>query len=226
MFFSSFSGFLVNPANNYEEINISRKIFYFVVLFICALIFVYGLTIILQLFIPQPSHKAGELSFLKLIIYGLFLAPMFEELVFRLSLFYSKINLSISLSLANTAIFTTILDVRLITFFGAFLFILSFCASIIFLNNHKTAHLFLEKLWKEHFKLIFYTSALLFSLFHTTNYEISSISAFFIAIVFSVPQLIGALFLGYVRIKMGFFWAVLMHILFNAVPFGLMVLFG
>lgn len=226
MCISDFFKFFGKPCSEAIEINILKKILYFLILSISSLILVYGLTIVLQLIIHSPASGVEDLSFLKLVLFGLLLAPIFEELVFRLSLVYSKINLSISASLANTAIITTLLDIRLLTVFGGILFFISFCFAFIFLNNHKSAHLQLEKLWKNNFAAVFYGSAFLFSLFHITNYEISGVSSFLIALLFSVPQLIGALFLGYVRIRLGFLWAVLMHIFFNVVPFGLMVLFG
>jgi hypothetical protein len=204
MIFSSIFRFLVNPINKDERINISRKLFYFGVLFICTLILVYGLTIILQLFIPQPSHKADELSLLKLIAYGLFLAPVFEELIFRLSLKYSILNLSVSLCLAQTAIITTLLDIKLLTFQGGILFLFLFVLFIIFLNNHKTASKRLEKVWNYHFGRVFYISSLLFCLFHTVNYEIIDLNSFLVAFLFSFPLFIGALLLGYTRIRLGF----------------------
>jgi uncharacterized protein len=217
-----FIRFLANPNAEKIHIETKNKFVDFAILFVLALLISYGLLIVLQAFINPPANQINDLSFAKLLLFALFLGPLFEELVFRLSLIYSKLNLSISLGLANAALITTLLDIRLLTLFGGFTFFIGLCSSYIFLNKHQTAYSGIEKFWKNHFALIFYISSIAFGLIHFTNYDLNSISALLIAILFSVPQMFGGLILGFVRIRLGFLPAVLMHILFNSVPFVLM----
>jgi hypothetical protein len=221
-----FLRFLNAPTANDEKINIHKKLIGFVGLFFTSVLLVYGSTFVLQLFISQPVSEISDLSFEKLVLFALLLAPLFEELVFRLSLIYSKLNLSISLSLAIASIITSVLDIRLLTLFGGVTFFFAFCSLYIVLNNLTDFQLKIESFWEKHFILVFYILSFLFGIFHMANYQLNSFSALTLAFVFSVPQIIGALFLGFVRIRLGFIWAVVMHVLFNAVPFGLMLVFG
>jgi uncharacterized protein len=214
--------FLKNPNEEQPNIKTQKRIVDFLILLFLTLVLCYGLMIVLQKFINPPANQINDLSFGKLLLFGLFLGPLFEELVFRLSLICSKLNLSISLSLSNTALITTLLDIRLLTLFGGFNFFVGLCICLIFLNQHPTAHFRIEKFWKNHFAFVFYTSSIAFGLIHFTNYSLDGISALLVAILFSIPQMIGGLILGFVRIRLGFLPVVLMHILFNSVPFVLM----
>lgn len=62
---------------------------------------------------------------------------------------------------------------------------------------------------------VFYGSAVLFALLHSLNYTRLS-EIWFLAPLLVLPQLILAVGLGYVRVRLGFVWAVLMHVLHNA----------
>jgi hypothetical protein len=223
MIIVEFIRFILKPNAELVLIRFYKKLLNFFILLICSLIIVYGLTIVLQMFINQPASKVNDLSFAKLILFALLLAPLFEELVFRLSLIYSKLNLSISLSLAIASIITSVFDIRLLTWFGGVTFFLAFCVLYIVLNNLTTFQIKIEGFWEKYFILVFYILTFLFGIFHMANYQLNSFSALTLAFVFSIPQIIGALFLGFVRIRLGFIWAVILHVLFNAVPFGLIL---
>ena len=79
--------------------------------------------------------------------------------------------------------------------------------------------------WDKHFKKIFYLAALLFALTHLSNFSNTNTLFYILAPFIILPQLIGGLTLGYIRLKLGFFWGVLMHGLYNLILFSVAILF-
>ncbi|PCI35845.1 MAG: hypothetical protein COB60_01705 [Flavobacteriaceae bacterium] len=78
----------------------------------------------------------------------------------------------------------------------------------------------LQQFWKKHFHFFFYLSTLLFGLVHIGNYDNSSMLFYIVAPILVLPQLIVGLTLGFLRMKLGFLWGVLMHGLYNFILVG------
>lgn len=72
----------------------------------------------------------------------------------------------------------------------------------------------ISNFWQLNFNYIFYFFALLFAIVHINNYKSENI---LLLIFVVIPQFIGALFLGYIRVKMGLFYSILYHLLYNAI---------
>ncbi len=166
-----------------------------------------------------------------IILTGVILAPLIEELTFRLGLKFNKFNISISLSLlflVALQIFSFPIPVLiseniinlgnlqgvvnmalLVTLISILIFVI---LSILKVN--------FEPL-KKNFKWILYLSALIFGLIHLTNY--SNLGNMLLLAPFLVaPQIIAGLNLGFLRMKYGFIWGYLGHVLHNAlftIPF-------
>jgi len=79
--------------------------------------------------------------------------------------------------------------------------------------------------WIKNFRFFFYSFATLFALVHLSNYANNSILFFIIAPIIILPQFIGGLALGYIRLRLGFFWGVLQHGIYNFVVFAPLLLF-
>lgn len=79
--------------------------------------------------------------------------------------------------------------------------------------------------WFKHFRIFFYISALLFALMHLTNFSNTNILFYILAPLIVLPQFIGGITLGYIRLKLGFFWGVLLHGLYNLILFSVAILF-
>ncbi|WP_064198021.1 MULTISPECIES: CPBP family intramembrane glutamic endopeptidase [Emticicia] len=67
---------------------------------------------------------------------------------------------------------------------------------------------------KNYFKWLYYLSALLFGLVHTSNYELTESQNLLIPLII-LPQLFLGFILGFVRNKYGFFYCVLLHAIYN-----------
>jgi hypothetical protein len=67
-----------------------------------------------------------------------------------------------------------------------------------------------------YFKYFFYASALLFGLVHIFNFE-GSPHLLYMAPLLVAPQLLMGFFLGYIRIKLGLRWSILLHAAHNTI---------
>ena len=79
--------------------------------------------------------------------------------------------------------------------------------------------------WFKHFGIFFYISAILFALMHLSNFSNTNTLFYILAPLILLPQFIGGITLGYIRLKLGFFWGVLQHGLYNLILFSIAILF-
>jgi membrane protease YdiL (CAAX protease family)/uncharacterized ubiquitin-like protein YukD len=75
--------------------------------------------------------------------------------------------------------------------------------------------------WFKHFRVFFYLFSLAFALMHLTNYNNTNTMFYVLAPFIVLPQIIAGFTLGYVRLKLGFFWGVLQHGLYNLILFSI-----
>ncbi len=92
---------------------------------------------------------------------------------------------------------------------------------LIFYINHKS-HLAKSvsiqyAYWKEFFPYQFYVTALCFAIVHIYNYD-DGIEHFNLALLYTLPQLIIGLSLGFVRMHYGLRYSIILHALYNFIP--------
>ncbi|CAL2086709.1 CPBP family intramembrane glutamic endopeptidase [Tenacibaculum sp. 190524A02b] len=68
---------------------------------------------------------------------------------------------------------------------------------------------------KKVFKIAFYTFAILFGLIHITNYKITS-NVLLLTPILIAPQIILGSYLGFIRVRFGLAWSILLHACYNA----------
>lgn len=166
-----------------------------------------------------------------LVIFFIFLwAPLTEELTFRLGLKFSPYRLSFTIAFLALVflniiflIFSGLLQLLAdwlfnftkiagLIFYFSFVIIIGLALGRLFkkrLNTIKAA-----KIYRKHFRLIFYFAASLFALVHIFNY-FNLEQIWFLIILLVVPQFIIALLLGYVRMNYGLVWSMITHLLHN-----------
>lgn len=157
------------------------------------------------------------IKFLMLVI----VFPLMEEIAFRLYLEFKPILLSFSISMATYYFTTFIIFNTYITdinnhFLIRFSLSLSL-GSIAFIILKKNAH-YINTFWHNNFRWIFYFSILVFGLVHIINYELN-IGSVLLAPIIVLPQLISGTFFGFIRIRYGFIYGYLAHVLNNSIPF-------
>jgi len=74
------------------------------------------------------------------------------------------------------------------------------------------------------FKVAFYTLALLFGLIHVFNFEITT-NVLLLAPILVLPQLLLAGYFGYIRVRFGLQWSMLLHGCYNGILILLSFLF-
>tara|TARA_R110002051_G_scaffold325044_1_gene425443 strand:- start:26153 stop:26713 length:561 start_codon:yes stop_codon:yes gene_type:complete len=79
-----------------------------------------------------------------------------------------------------------------------------------------------------YFKFAFYASVLLFGAVHLSNFELFT-EYLWLAPLLVAPQISAGIYLGFIRVKLGLQWSILLHAGHNAIlflPFLLFTLFG
>lgn len=209
--------FILNPVEN--DCPIALNIKESTLLIINILIYYFGIAIITSLlFLPflklcnlLPEHglplSAIPLSF-KLIVF----VPVYEEIIFRLPLKFSKKNISLSL----TALLFILLyqHYNVTTLIGISLII----AIILYLNLlHKSTFSTVELVRQRWFPFIYYGFALGFGLLHMLNFENLRLAHYLLFPLIVSNQIAMGLLLGYVRVTYtrGFILCVLLHFFIN-----------
>lgn len=151
-------------------------------------------------FISTESHIMNELMYSSskwyILFIGVVLAPVFEEIIFRLYLRkrYNPIQL---ISLVGGAVKP---------------------------SAHNSLKLSIDKYWHKYYKGFFYFAALVFGVVNIFNYELSLSVLIFTPLLIS-PQFIAGLFMGYLRVRFGLLWGMLLHMLHNHLFVGLGLMF-
>jgi hypothetical protein len=151
------------------------------------------------------------------------LAPTFEELLHRLGLKFSVINISIVITLLVYYISCHLtkssmyevgdnlkFKIASALFLGGTVFI-----GLTLFHNQKNK---LLSFWTMNPRLIFYISVLFFALPHLSNFNYTLNLKMLYCIPFLVlPQIITGAFLGYIRLKYNIFFSISFHAMYNLI---------
>ncbi len=189
--------FLKSPKDEKDPIQ-TQKYRFKALLSILVLDIIIAIILIQLIFLVETlglvdlgSHKSMDLMeenpYLALF-FGIIIAPIFEEIIFR------------------TYIVERYSPIKIIAFF----------VGITGTHNRNNTYHRLKKYWEKYYKVVIYFSALLFAYIHITNYDINTDIWLFSPLLVS-PQFVIGLFLAYIRVKFGLVWAILFHALHNIV---------
>ncbi|MDE5439540.1 CPBP family intramembrane metalloprotease [Elizabethkingia meningoseptica] len=160
--------------------------------------------------ITASTKEIANVGFFKVAI----LVPIIEEILFRLILKPSKINITIfslffSFYMLNGN-FTHIDFDKISTYVS---FFLSVCIGCIFYLKGGYYIDFIQI----NIKYFVWISIILFGLAHVSNISPLYYQLILFYPVFIIPQLIIGYFITNIRLKFNFFWGVLLHCLVNAI---------
>ncbi|WP_275314814.1 CPBP family intramembrane glutamic endopeptidase [Tenacibaculum bernardetii] len=68
---------------------------------------------------------------------------------------------------------------------------------------------------KKYFKIVFYAFALIFGFIHLSNFGITT-NVLILAPILVAPQIILGGYLGFIRVRFGLIWSILLHACYNA----------
>ncbi|TMM57486.1 CPBP family intramembrane metalloprotease [Maribacter algarum] len=77
---------------------------------------------------------------------------------------------------------------------------------------------------KSYFKYIFYVLTLIFGFIHISNFEITK-TTLLLSPILVAPQISAGFFLGFIRVRFGLIWAMVLHSLYNLILIGPLVVF-
>ncbi len=161
-------------------------------------------------------------SYLYLLLVGGIALPFFEEIGFRLPLFFHPVSLGIAVSyvfiLLLSILFPQAPSNPFFTLSMIGISLLIGGIGILFSFWKRTS---IELFWKRYFRLIYYGFAVLFGFLHISNFSGASIWVFYLTPLLVLPQFLSGLVIGYIRMQFGFFWGFTFHAVWNSVLLSL-----
>jgi hypothetical protein len=168
----------------------------------------------------EPTENLKSVNFnnnlIVQIFIGLIISPFIEEIIYRLFLKFSPINLAISATSLLYYLISLIagIDGYCLSFNSVFLFIFCcgiFVASLLFFKRKANI---ISYYYNSKFRFILYVSIVLFAYGHISNYHLSAI-VLVLSPILLMPQIISGILYSFIRLKLGFWFSVSMHILSN-----------
>jgi len=165
-----------------------------------------------NLFPSLKEFKFTPYNILKITL----ILPIIEELIFRLPLRISKINLATSFSLIIFLVLNKwcFSNIYLALSFSLVLFLILYIGirgGFSFLNR-------LTIFFTNHFWMFFYFQAIVFGFLHLTNYRID-FRYFYLFTFFAINYIISGFFWGYLRVRFtyGIYLCIASHIVVNSI---------
>ena len=153
------------------------------------------------------SRLPLDLTLYKKILLGIIFAPIYEEVLMRLLLVFSRKNLVILISCCAAFLIYFCIKSSPKMLIFSFLLIIT---SIVYLYHHQCFSFI-----NNHYSIFFYLSAILFGLLHIFNFVgINGYNLIFTPLLV-LPQIFLGLILVYIRVNYGFKYVVLLHAIVN-----------
>jgi hypothetical protein len=184
----------------------------FLILFAVSIITGLVISTPLRYFSLLPSQRDTPFSLINIIKISLLL-PIIEELIFRLPLRISKINIAISLSIILFVILNKI-DIYVAIIFSIVLFVFLF----LLIKEESNILERTDNFFTKYFYIFFYFQAFIFGFFHLTNYVLD-FKYFYLFPLFVINQIFIGVFLGYIRVRYtyGIFVCIVTHMVVNSI---------
>ena len=180
------------------------------------LIRIFILSLFILYFDESPYTEEIDNSIYNSFYVIIFLGPIIEEIAFRLSLKYTRLNVFLSSTLISYYLLTKFifkLDSFNIEQYFLYRILLSLIIGCLFLAfcffKEQRIIIFYEK----HLKFIIYLNCILFTIIHLNNLN-NNIPLFFI-IILLLPYFISSLIYSYLRLKYSFVHSTFSHVFTN-----------
>ena len=206
-----FFDYLFNPElTDFTKPKIRELLGLFLLYYLGA--FFMGLFAGLLIKITNVTNIINQMPAKKLILFS-FLAPFYEEIIFRALLKFNRKNLYLFIPTISVLIAYSLYRSNII-----FVVIFSILLSLVLFALIFSSIPAIRKYISEKYKYFFYLSAILFGLMHITNFK-GQISVLIIFSPFLVsPQLFMGTILAYIRTKNGLIYSMLFHLAINITP--------
>jgi len=221
--FKNFFSYLKNPIATENVESFTIKIYFKLILLSYFLMFVSSVFLmILKSYNLLPNYYKPEINSLSIFWIAVILAPLFEEILCRLILKISKLNIALFLAIL-IAVITKILFFKGIILYVYLSAIPLFGLIYFAISQFHFPLEVIDQFIKSKFRIIFHFSAIAFGMLHLSNYE----TIYWWMIVFipflTAPYIALGYVFGYVRMKYGFLYGLAMHSTINFI-FAFMVM--
>ncbi|GAB4147974.1 MAG: hypothetical protein OHK0017_10280 [Patescibacteria group bacterium] len=235
----SLTQFISKPNTNSINISAKQKFFWVLKLIGAQVLLATMAGLVVNLILDKIKYNGSHLveealyneSIWVFILQASILAPIMEEIAFRLWLRFTSVKLAISTFFLSFYILQTIgaifliqftnsfseldLATRILILYGSVIIIAGLLAVMVFvLSRLPKIKQLLSEVFNDNIREFYYLSSILFALLHVTNFT-SVTEIWWLTPLLILPQLIFGLGLGFIRIKFGFRWSVLSHSLIN-----------
>lgn len=191
-------------------------------LFIGVCIIQLMVYISLDNYLILPPNKVSAAiknqSYLETILMAIVIMPIIEEAGFRLGLVFSKINFKVSATAFFFLIFFVFLQTSL-TLSAVFAVAIFVFFHLLMKKNLTDS---IKGFYQKHNGKIIWVSIICFALLHANNFFSPRI--LFVLPLLVIPQLFTGFICSYARINFGFFYAVIIHAIFNLLPVSIMLI--
>lgn len=145
------------------------------------------------------------------ILYGVFLAPVIEEFIFRSWFKWSRKYLAILIVLFVALIALSFIRTKTLIYVAIMLIlgIILFCVS-------KSRKQEIKELISLNIKYFYWGSSIVFGLIHASNFVGNIWYLIGFSFILGSPQIVGGLIFGYARLKYGLRYSILIHVLNNS----------
>lgn len=222
--FTHFLKFILYPSISKSSNAIVKNLLQLVLLFFLGLIIRFLIAFLRPYFMGTPMKDnltIYEINLLEVFLTCL-LAPLIEELAFRLPLCFSTINLSISTTIISFFLINRFFDLDdhydlSHNFF--FRVLISCLLGFLIYLLVKSYSKFFEGFYHKRLGIVVYSYTLFFAFMHIANYEANS-NYLLISVFIILPHLISGLILSFARLNYGFSYSLFLHFLNNLLPFA------
>lgn len=176
--------------------------------------------------ISEQGHAFGMMKdwhWSLLLLAAAILAPIIEETIFRgwLSdspayMLFGAIVVIPTLCWFISLYGSGMVFMTIVWGFGALCFVACSVIAIRYFNNDEFQEIF-SRWWADNLRIPYYLSSLAFGLIHFSNWEAGEVYNLTFAAILVLPQVVSGFVLGYVRLRFGLVWGMVLHGIFNAI---------
>ena len=179
----------------YKSLPISQKFATVLILLVLNFIFLNLYLLIISHFFDEPvflSQRGSivEKGFWLMLLSVCIIAPLKEEFIFRFPLKYNRNYIYLLFTFISKKIKSDAID-----------------------HDYKA-----KRFYNKHFGFFLYFMTSIFAIFHFINFKYPQNLYFYIPLLV-LPQFLGGLIFGFLRIRFGFLWSVFNHALYNFIVF-------
>jgi membrane protease YdiL (CAAX protease family) len=145
------------------------------------------------------------------IVYGVFLAPVIEEFIFRSWFKWSRKNSIILIILFVALIVLSFIRTKTLIYV-AVMFILG----VIFFSISKSLKHEISELISTNIKYFYWGSSIVFGMIHASNFVGNIWCLIGFSFILGSPQIVAGLIFGYIRLNYGLRYSILIHVFNNS----------